>query len=781
VTVVTEGDRVRRAVRVSGVVQGVGYRPFVYRLATTAGLAGLVGNDAEGVFVEIEGPFPAVECFVAALRATAPPLARVDGVESIPVPVQDSRGFTIVESRGSAKVATTVPPDTALCDDCRRELFDPTDRRYRYPFITCTNCGPRFTISTALPYDRPTTTMAGFDLCPDCHAEYEDPTDRRFHAQPLACAACGPQLWLERPDGRNFRASDAALAATHRLLADGAIVAVKGLGGYHLACDASSDDAVALLRVRKHRPDKPFAVMVRDLTAAMALAEIGDDEAALLASPAAPIVLLRARPDHGLAAGVAPGTPWLGLLLPYTPVHHLLFAPVPGRDTAVPDALVMTSGNVSDEPICFDDDDARSRLGKIADAFLVHDRPIHVPCDDSVVRVVDHQVLPIRRSRGHTPIPVRLPVDVSPALAVGGELKNTFCLARHRDAWLSQHIGDMGTVETLAAFERSVGQFRSLFGVTPVVVAADGHPAYHSTRWAEEQAGLGPVSPVQHHHAHLAALLAEHGEPLDATVVGVVFDGTGYGVDGTIWGGEILLGGYRSVSRVGYLQPFPLPGGDATIRRPYRVALALLAAAGVDWEGDLPPVMAAPPAELEGLRRQLRRGSHCVATSSMGRLFDAVASLIGVRHVVTYEAQAAMELEELAVQGAGHPVTYRFAVDQGVIDPAPVVVAMVGDLRRGVPAAAIAAGFHDAVAEAVAGLAGVVAAGAGTRDVGLTGGVFQNAVLTTGLRRRLHERGLRVLTHSLVPPNDGGLALGQMAVLAARLHRGRNNGMQEVS
>jgi hydrogenase maturation protein HypF len=441
----------------------------------------------------------------------------------------------------------------------------------------------------------------------------------------------------------------------------------------------------------------------------------------------------------------------------------------------------MTSGNVSDEPICFDDGEARSRLGKIADAFLVHDRPIHVPCDDSVVRVVDHQVLPIRRSRGHTPIPIRLPVDVAPALAVGGELKNTFCLARHRDAWLSQHIGDMGTVETLAAFERSVGQFRSLFGVTPVVVAADGHPAYHGTRWAEEQAGLGAVTPVQHHHAHLAALLAEHGEPLDATVVGVVFDGTGYGVDGTIWGGEILVGGYRSVSRAGYLRPFPLPGGDAAIRRPYRVALALLAAAGIDWDDDLPPVTAAPPAELDGLRRQLQRGSHCVPTSSMGRLFDAVASLIGVRHVVTYEAQAAMELEELAVQGAEQPVTYRFAVDQGVIDPAPVLVAMVADLRRGVPAAAIAAGFHDAVAEAVAALAGVVAAGAGIRDVGLTGGVFQNAVFTTKLRRRLHERGLRVLTHSLVPPNDGGLALGQMAVLAARLHPGRNNRMQDVS
>lgn len=777
-TALTEVTRVRRSVRVTGVVQGVGYRPFVHRLATAAGLAGEVGNDAEGVFIEIEGPHPAVERFIAALRTTAPPLAQVDRVEVIPVPLRNSDGFAVVGSRGAATVATTVPPDVALCGDCRRELFDPADRRYRYPFITCTNCGPRFTITTALPYDRPVTTMVGFELCPACRAEYDDPGDRRFHAQPLACAACGPQLWLEARSDLTIEGSDAALAAAQRLLTAGAILAVKGIGGYHLACDAFSDDAVALLRTRKDRPDKPLAVMVADLAAAHAVAEVGDEEAALLASPAAPIVLLRARPGHGLAAGVAPGNPWLGVLLPYTPLHHLLFAPVPGQQTEVPQALVMTSGNLSDEPICFDDADARRRLGAIADAFLVHDRPIHVPCDDSVVRVVDRQVLPIRRSRGHTPTPIRLPVDAPAALAVGGELKNTFCVARHRDAWLSQHIGDMGTLETLSAFERSVEQFRSLSGVTPTAMAADGHPGYHSTGWAQ-RAGLGPVTAVQHHHAHLAALLAEHREPLDTTVVGVVFDGTGYGTDGTIWGGEILLGGYHSVIRAGHLRPFPLPGGDAAIRRPYRVALALLSAAGIEWDSDLPPVQAAPPTELDGLRHQLGQASHCVPTSSMGRLFDAVASLLGVRHVVSYEAQAAMELEELAVQGAPRPATYRFAVDGGVIDPAPVLQAMVADLRRGVPATAAAAGFHDAVTEAVAGVAATVAAAASIGCVGLTGGVFQNAVLTTALRRRLQERGLRVLTHSLVPPNDGGLALGQMAVLAARVHTGRNDRMHQ--
>lgn len=761
-------DPVRRQIRVSGLVQGVGFRPFVHQLAAATGVAGFVGNDADGVFVEVEGARAAVDTFVDRLSASAPPLARIDAVTVREVRCLGESGFRIVESDHGGTASTYVAPDTAVCDDCLAELFDPHDRRYRYPFITCTNCGPRFTITTALPYDRATTTMAGFELCPACAAQYRDPADRRLHAQPLACAACGPRLWLDGPDGI-VDGTDAALDATQALLAAGSIVAVKGLGGYHLACDARSELAVACLRARKHRPDKPFAVMVRDLASARRIADVTTDEAALLTSAARPIVLLRSRAPRAVVHGVAPGNPRLGVLLPYTPLHHLLFAPVPGHDCPVPEVLVMTSGNLSDEPICYTDDDARTRLGAVADAFLVHDRPIHVPCDDSVVRVVDGAVLPIRRSRGYAPLPIRLPVEAPPLLAAGGELKNTFCVARGRDAWLGQHIGDMGSLETLGAFEHGTRHLEGLYGITPAGVAADLHPGYHTRAWAERTAPGAPIT-VQHHHAHFAALLAEHGEPVDATAIGVVLDGTGYGTDGTIWGGEVLLGGYRGVERIAHLRPVPLPGGDAAIRRPYRAALAHLWAAGLPWMYDLPPVAAAQPGELDVLARQLERGTQCVPATSMGRLFDAVASLIGVRHVVTYEAQAAMELEELAADSTGDRARYRFDVVDGVIDPAPLLAAIAEDVRADRPVAAMAAGFHEAVAEVLAGVATAAARRHGVGTVGLTGGVFQNARLASALRARLVGTGLRVLTHTVVPPNDGGLALGQAAVVAARLH-----------
>ena len=764
---------VRRHIRVCGLVQGVGFRPFVHGLATDAGLAGLVGNDVAGVFIEVEGPADVVDRFVADLAASPPPLARVDDVVSTDEEPRHPRGvsgasFTIAPSRSSSlPPATYVAPDAAVCDDCLAELFDPTDVRYRYPFITCTNCGPRFTITTALPYDRPNTTMAEFPLCAACATQYGDPTDRRFHAQPLACSACGPRVWLET-DGDATAAGDEAIAAAQQLLAAGAIVAIKGLGGYHLACDATSVDAVARLRDRKHRADKPFAVMAPSLAAARTMADIGDTEAVLLASPARPVVLLRALHATVIAPNVAPGNPMLGVVLPYVPLQHLLFAPVPGRNAPVPTALVMTSGNLTDEPICFENDEARARLRAIADAFLVHDRLIHVPCDDSVVRVVDGCVLPIRRSRGYAPMPVRLPVAAPPMLGVGGELKNTFCMARGRDAWLSQHIGDMGSIETLAAFELSTRQLRALYAVAPALVAADMHPGYQTSAWAE-RCGLGPVHAVQHHHAHLAALLAEHGEPLDAQVIGVVFDGTGYGTDSTIWGGEVLVGGYANVTRAAHLKAVQLPGGDATIARPYRAALAHLCSAGIAWDADLPCVAAASGEELDVLARQLERRFHCVPSSSMGRLFDSVASVIGVRHAVSYEAQAALELEQLAIDGAGAARAYAFALDGGVLDPAPVLAALVEDVRAGVAVAAMAAGFHLAVASATADLVVAIAARTGITTVGLTGGVFQNAVLTTTIRAALMVAGLRVLTHSLVPPNDGGLALGQVAVVAARL------------
>jgi hydrogenase maturation protein HypF len=561
-------------------------------------------------------------------------------------------------------------------------------------------------------------------------------------------------LWFEGSGGR-VEGTDGALEATRSLLAAGGVVAVKGVGGYHLACDATSDAALARLRARKDRPAKAFAVMVADLGAAAELAFISEREAALLIGPERPIVLLHRRHPSALCDGVAPDNPLVGVLLAYTPLHHLLVS-------AWRLPLVMTSGNLSDEPICYDDRDAFERLGPIADGWLLHDRPIHVPCDDSVVRVAGDAEMPVRRSRGFAPLPVRLPFTVVPTLAVGGELKNAFCLGSGTDAWMSQHIGDMGSLETLDAFERSVGQFAEIYGVRPERLVADAHPGYLSRRWAERRTGTPVV--VQHHHAHIAAVMAEHGLAPGERVVGFAFDGTGYGPDGTIWGGEVLIADYDGYERAARLRPVPLPGGDAVVRTPYRVALAHLRAAGLDWSADLPPVRAAPPATLAALDRQLERGFQCVPSSSMGRLFDAVSSLAGVRHTVSYEAQAAIELEA-AAHGAPPPTSrYRFSVEGTDVDPSPVLASIVSDLRNGAGPGEIAAAFHEAVADLVADLAAALCPRFGVDAVALSGGVFQNAVLLVSATRRLAALGLRVLTHRTVPPNDGGLALGQLAV-----------------
>jgi hydrogenase maturation protein HypF len=784
---VTPGTAVRVRLRVTGLVQGVGFRPHVHRLATGLGLAGHVGNDTEGVFAEVEGPVLILDEFLARLVAEAPGPARIDRLDQERLAATGRPGFAIVASRGPARsrararARTFVSPDIATCDDCLFELFDPADRRARYPFINCTNCGPRFTITLRLPYDRPYTTMRGFTLCEACAGEYHDPTDRRFHAQPVACARCGPRLWFEA-DGATVEGSDAALAAAQAALARGEIVAIKGLGGYHLACDARADTAVERLRVRKQRVEKPFALMVRDLDHAGTLAELDQAECELLTSAQRPIVLVRRRRNAPLSALVAPGNPRVGLLLPYTPLHHLLFVPVPGTASSgarVPEALVMTSGNLTDEPICFDDADARTRLGAIADAWLVHDRPIHVPCDDSVLQVDPDtgEVLPLRRSRGYAPLPVRLPFAAPPTLAVGGELKNAFCLAAGRDAFMSQHIGDMGSLETWSAFERSTGQIAGLYGIDAELVAADAHPGYQTRRWAEQAcdgAGSSPVAlaEVQHHHAHVASVMAEHAVPLEERVIGVAFDGTGYGDDGTIWGGEILVAGYREAERVGSLAAVPLPGGDSAVRRPYRVALAHLWAAGIEWTDDLAPVGALGPGERTMLERQLTRGVGCVPTSSMGRLFDAVSSLLGLCHHAGYEAQAALQLQwaaEAALERDPESVPrYRFEISGCELKPAPVLRALNFDRRAGVRTGAMAAGFHAAVAGAVVDAATSVRAGTGLETVALSGGVFQNTLLLGLVRRQLTARGFAVLTHRQLPPNDGGLALGQAAVAAAR-------------
>jgi hydrogenase maturation protein HypF len=764
-------DEVRQRFTVTGVVQGVGFRPFVHRIASELSLAGFVGNDSGAVFLEVQGESARVAEFGRRLATEAPPLARISSVSVTDLATDAARGrdFRIVASRTVGGVTTAIPPDIAVCDQCVAELFNPRDRRYRHPFVTCTNCGPRFTIIRGLPYDRPGTTMSGFAMCERCAAEYHDPADRRFHAQPIACPHCGPSLWFCSQAGR-VTGSDAALTATQHALAAGAVVAIKGIGGYHLACVAGDEAAVRALRARKARGAKPFAMLVRDLDVARRYACIDDDEAAVLSSPARPIVLLRRRPRNNsapVADAVAPGSPLLGLMLPYSPLHHLLLAPVPGADGPVPDALVLTSANRSDEPICFTEEDAAQRLSALCDAVLDHDRPIHVPCDDSVVRVVDHRELPIRRSRGYAPLPVdlRLEGPTAPAvLAVGGELKNTFCLTDGSRAYLSGHIGDMATWETLRAFERAVGQLNEIRGAA-TRLAADLHPEYHTRGWAERHAGDRPLDLVQHHHAHVVSLLAEHGR-VGEPIVGVSFDGTGYGCDRTIWGGEILRLGRDShrFARVGHLLPVPLPGGDAAVRNPWRMALSQLWMAQIDWTPDLAPVATTSADELRLIRSQLESGTGCVQCSSMGRLFDAVASLLGVRHRIDYEGQAAIELEALADSmgdppGPSLPFTVR---PDGVIDPRTMVQTMVSALYAGTPPPVLAASFHRAVAQAVAAVVGQVAGG--VRLVGLTGGVFQNVLLLRMCRELLQRAGFEVLTHHTVPPNDGGLALGQAAI-----------------
>lgn len=764
--------RVRRRYQVSGVVQGVGFRPFVYQQATRLGLSGSVSNDVRGVVIEVEGSRAAVDELGQRLSCDPPPLAVVESVITADLPLLGGAGFTIAASDASSGgVRTLVGPDIATCGDCLRELRDRTDRRFGHPFISCTNCGPRFSIITDVPYDRPLTTMAGFGMCAACTAEYRDPGDRRFHAQTIACHDCGPGLALSAPGAPGTTGSD-ALDAARRLLAGGAIVAVKGIGGYHLACDARNETAVATLRQRKQRGDKPFAVMVRDLAAARELADIRDEELALLTGPQRPAMLLRRSPGADvLGPSVAPGSPDLGLILPYTPVHHLLLDPLDGGE---PLTLVMTSGNLGGEPIVFRDDDAQERLAHLADAWLAHDRPIHVPVDDSVSRVVDGREAPVRRSRGYAPLPITLPIGIAPGLAVGADLKNTCAVGGGRHAWMSQHIGDMDDLATLEAFTVSEHGLEQLAGVVPESVAADAHPGYRSSAWARRHARdvATPVVAVQHHHAHVASVMAEHGLDGGQPVLGFAFDGTGFGTDGAVWGGELLVADYRGFRRAAHLAYVPLPGGDLAVERPYRMALAHLWAAGEAWTDDLAPVAACPAAELRVVRHQLESDFGTAPTSSMGRLFDAVASLAGVRHTVGYEAQAAIELEGLA-RDVDPDGAYGFELRGSaggpmVADAGPLICSVVADIRRGVPQQLVAARFHTGVAELIVDLAMRERAATGLDVAVLGGGVFGNVLLLSLARHKLEDRGFDVLTAQKVPSNDGGIALGQLMVAGAQ-------------
>jgi hydrogenase maturation protein HypF len=750
--------------RVEGTVQGVGFRPYAFRLATEMGLGGFVLNDERGVVIEVEGDPAAVERFLTRLPGEAPPLAVVDRVKTASLEPCGDPGFAIRESTGSREPEALVSVDTATCADCLAELFNPANRRFRHPFVTCTNCGPRFTIVRGVPYDRPLTTMAGFEMCESCRAEYEDPRDRRFHAQPIACPDCGPTLRLVEPSGiePESGAPDAAAAAAQALTA-GLVVAVKGIGGFHLACRADDERAVATLRARKHREEKPFAVMVRDLAEAARLAQLTEREEELLLAAERPIVLAPRRADAPVAGPVAPGAAELGLMLPYSPLHHLLLADV---DTA----LVMTSGNVSDEPIAYEDDDALAHLGGIADLFLLHDRPIETRTDDSVVRAVSlaerRRPLLLRRSRGHVPASIALPVACErDILATGAELKSTFCLTKREHAWVGHHIGNLESYETLSSFTDGIEHFGRLFAIEPQVVAHDLHPEYLSTKYAVEREAAVHIG-VQHHHAHLAACLAEHGETRPA--VGAIFDGTGYGTDGTIWGGELLVGDLTGFERRGHLWPVCMPGGEQAIREPWRMACAWVAEAV--GPSPLPPRSLVPwidPARWRQVSRLSQSAELAPATTSVGRLFDAVSALCGIRARITYEGQAAFELEA-AVDGSERGA-YPMPLAEGRLDARETIRAVLGDLDRGMDAERIAARFHNGLARATAAACLEAGEESANETVVLSGGVFQNRILLERTAALLAEAGMRVLVPERLPPNDGGISFGQAAVAAARL------------
>jgi hydrogenase maturation protein HypF len=761
----------RVGVRIRGTVQGVGFRPYVFRLAEQLGLGGWVLNDEQGVLCEVEGPGDAVERFLARLPAEAPPLASIESVRSLATTPVGEREFRILASEGRSEPEALVCADAATCSECLAELADPADRRYRYPFTNCTNCGPRFSIVHGVPYDRPLTTMAGFAMCELCRAEYEDPRDRRFHAQPNACPECGPRVRLVDRDGHRVAPAGVdrdPIETAGRMLRAGAILAVKGMGGYHLACLAGDGRAVAALRARKQRDDKPFALMALDLEAADELVELTAAERALLTGRERPIVIARRRPGAPAASGVAPRSRDLGVMLPYTPLHHLLAADVG-------EALVLTSGNLSDEPIAYRDDDALARLNEIADAFLVHDRPIHMRTDDSVVRSLDRALRPeplvIRRSRGYVPDSVGLPLSAGrPILGCGAELKAAFCVAKGRRAWVGHHIGDLKTWETLRSYREGIEHFERLFGVDPKLVAHDLHPDYLATRYALERGEVEAVA-VQHHHAHLAACLAEHG--VTEPAVGAIFDGAGYGEDGTVWGGELLVGDLAGFERVGALFEVRLPGGDAAAREPWRMCAAWLAAAFEDDVPAIPPALrdAVGADEWEAVLAIARGGTNSPPTTSAGRLFDAVAAICGVRARTTYEGQAATELEGLASPRERGAYPMPLVSDDGaflVLDARETIRALVADLAGGAGVEWAAARFHNGLAGAAARACARQAELRGVGRAVLSGGVFQNRMLVERAAAALRRTGLEVLIPRRLPPNDGGIAYGQVVVAAAR-------------
>jgi hydrogenase maturation protein HypF len=753
----------RKAIEIAGIVQGVGFRPFIYRLATENHLTGFITNTEAGVSIEVEGSKDAVGAFLARLPKEAPPLARITSILVADRPSNHEVDFRILPSRAGNDRRVLIAPDIAICSDCLGELFNRADRRFHYSFINCTNCGPRYTIVRDIPYDRARTSMAPFPMCPECQREYDDPRNRRFHAQPNACWTCGPQVELWDAGGGRRECPD-PIAEAAGLLAAGEIVAVKGLGGFHLAVDAMNEAAVARLRERKRRVEKPFAIMTPTLAAVEEICHLDAVSRELLQSPAHPIVLLKKKQPESVAPSVAPFNRDLGVFLPYTPLHHLLFAAQRFS------ALVMTSGNISEEPIAIDNAEAVERLRGLADYFLVHNREILLRADDSVVRVVGGRGRQVRRSRGYVPAPVFMKEELPAVLAVGGELKNTICLTRGREAFLSQHIGDLENLESYRFFESTVAGLKRILEVEPKILAYDLHPDYFSTRWALEQEGVERVG-VQHHHAHIASCMAENH--LDGPAIGLALDGTGYGLDGKIWGGEVLVADYHGFQRLAHLDYVPLPGGAAAITEPWRMAVSyLFHYFGRDfYEFDIPFMHRLDGRRTETLLRLMEGGFNSPLTSSAGRLFDAVAALVGIRERVNYEAQAAIELEA-SLEDDSRDASYPFAIqaDNGgwIMDARPLIVALVRDLREGVPRGVISRRFHLGFVDALVRATEMVHGRCGFNQVCLSGGSFQNSFLLEHTSRRLEASGFQVFTHAEVPCGDGGISLGQAMVAAHR-------------
>ena len=752
-------------IKVWGVVQGVGFRPFVYRLAHYYGLTGLVRNTSGNVEIEAEGDENSLKGFIKDLTTKAPPMSHIEKIEASFLPARGAEKFEIEISQSEPGRYQLISPDIATCSDCRRELFCPTDRRYRYPFINCTNCGPRFTIIEDIPYDRDRTTMSRFQMCSDCQQEYDDPLNRRFHAQPNACPVCGPHVELVEGSGNRVSTGEDAILTASQILRDGRILAIRGLGGFQLACDATSGEAVKTLRRRKRRPSKPFAVMIPSLAELERHCLVSSPEANLLRSPQSPIVLLRWKNEGSdICDSVAANLKYLGVMLPYTPLHHILLS-----DTGRP--LVMTSGNLSEEPIAKDNDEALIRLKDIADYFLIHNRDIYARYDDSVC-FVDEIPRPIRRARGYAPYPVFLPFKADRVLACGAEEKNTFCLTKDEHAFVSQHIGDMENEETLEHFENTIELYKGLFRIEPALIACDMHPEYLSTKYAHQYSNEKGVElfPVQHHHAHIASCMAENW--ISEPVIGVSMDGTGYGSDGHIWGGEFMLADFTSFRRLGHLEYVPMPGGIAAIKKPSRMALGYLySLLGSDFPLDGLPLSTLEPLEIETVKKQLKQGINSPLTSSAGRLFDAVSALAGIREKIDYEAQAAIELEMVAPENTdyltgyeAYPFTIKEEPECRLIGLAPLISAVARDIKRGVPPSEVSARFHLAMARIITDVCLAISRKSGVGTVALSGGVFQNRLLHRLAVAGLEQQRFRVLTHQLVPCNDGGLSLGQATI-----------------